>query len=395
MSGSGFGKLFHITTFGESHGVALGCVIDGCPAGLPLTEEDIQKYLDRRKPGQNAAQTSRKEADQVEILSGVFEGVTTGTPIAMITRNTSQRSGDYDALKDVFRPGHADFSFQAKYGIRDHRGGGRSSGRETIGRVMGGAVASKLLAEFGISVEAYTLSIGDVQIDREHMDMGQRLLTPTGMPDTEADKKAMALIEKCRKELDSVGGVVECRINGVPAGLGDPVFEKLDAMLSHAMMSIGAVKAVEIGDGVAVGRRFGSENIDAFRQADDSSYVNRHDSDGAASYVNHKDGEDSSCYVNRITTATNHAGGILGGISTGGEILLRAHFKPTPSIARPQDTVDKDGNNTVIEIHGRHDPVIVPRAVVVVECMAAVTIADALLAQAGCRVDSLHKIYGK
>ena len=369
MSGSGFGRLFHITTFGESHGAALGCVIDGCPAGLSLNAEDIQVYLNRRKPGQNAAQTPRKEADQAEILSGVFEGITTGTPIAVITRNTSQRSGDYDALKDVFRPGHADFSFQMKYGIRDHRGGGRSSGRETVGRVMGGAVAAKLLSEFGIRVEAYTLSIGDVQIDREHMDMGQRLLTPTGMPDPEADRRAMELIEQCRKDKDSVGGVVECRINGVPAGLGDPVFEKLDAMLSHAMMSIGAVKAVEIGDGIAVGRRFGSENNDAFR--------------GDASYVN------------RITTATNHAGGILGGISTGGEILIRAHFKPTPSIARPQDTVDINGRNTVIEIHGRHDPVIVPRAVVVVESMAAIVIADALLAQAACRVDSLHNVYFK
>ena len=262
MSGSIFGKILTITTFGESHGKAVGCVLDGCPAGLPLAEEDIQPYLDRRKPGGTAAGTTRKEGDLVEILSGVFEGRTTGTPIAMIIRNTSQRSGDYEALREIYRPGHGDFTYQQKYGIRDHRGGGRSSGRETAGRVMGGAVAAKLLKEFGVSIEAYTLSIGDIAIDREKMDLPCRLQTPTGMPDLEADKRAMALIEECRKNQDSIGGVAECVVKGIPAGLGDPVFDKLDAILSHAIMSIGAVKAVEIGDGCRVSERYGSENND-------------------------------------------------------------------------------------------------------------------------------------
>ncbi len=366
MSGSSFGTRFCLTTFGESHGEALGCVVDGCPAGLELSVPDIQPYLERRRPGKNAASTTRQEADIPELLSGVFEGKTTGAPIAMLIRNTSQRSADYDALREVYRPGHADFTFQEKYGIRDHRGGGRSSGRETAARVMGGAVAAKLLREFGISIEAWTAAIGDIRIDRERMELPLRLTLPTGMPDQAADEQAMALIRKCREMGDSVGGVAECRISGVPAGLGEPVFDKLDAMLSHAIMSIGGVKAIEIGAGINAAESFGSQNNDPFRKTADG----------------------------RISTQTNHAGGILGGISDGEDILLKVYFKPTPSIAKEQDTVDIAGNERKLSIAGRHDPVIVPRALVVIECMAALTLADALLLNATARLETLRRLWG-
>ena len=262
MAGSSFGNIFRITTWGESHGNALGVVVDGCPAGLSLGVEDIQAYLDRRKPGQSKITTSRKEADEVEILSGIFEGRTTGTPLSMLVHNTSQRSGDYSEIANYYRPGHADYTFDAKYGFRDYRGGGRSSGRETIGRVAAGAVASKLLLEFGIGLRAYTKSIGPVTIDRGQFDAQAILSTPTCMPDRNASAQAQAYLEQCMKNHDSAGGVIECVIDGVPAGLGEPVFGKLDALLSQAMMSIGAVKAVEIGDGVEVTTRHGSENND-------------------------------------------------------------------------------------------------------------------------------------
>ncbi len=365
MAGSSFGTLFSLTTFGESHGPALGCILDGCPAGLPLSEEDIQPYLDRRKPGSTAAGTPRKEDDRVRILSGVFEGLSTGTPIAMVTENTAQRSGDYDRLRSIFRPGHGDYTYTEKYGLRDHRGGGRSSGRETAARVMGGAVAAKLLKKLGIVIEAYVTSIGDVCIDREKADMQLRLTLPTAMPDREADERAMALINEYRTAGDSLGSAVECVIRGVPAGLGDPVFDKLDATLSHAIMSIGAVKAVEIGDGIAVTRRKGSENNDGLGC----------DPDG------------------KIVALSNHAGGILAGISSGQDILIKAHFKPTPSIRALQRTVDENGEPLELSIAGRHDPVIAPRACVVVECMAALTIADALLKASVCRLDRLEKLW--
>lgn len=366
MAGSTFGTIFKITTWGESHGKALGVVVDGCPAGLPLCEEDIQLYLNRRKPGQSHITTPRKEADQVEILSGVFEGKTTGTPISLLVPNTSQKSSDYSEIASYYRPGHADYTFDEKYGFRDYRGGGRSSGRETIGRVAAGAIALKLLAEMGITVTAYTHSIGPVSADLSKFDKEAITSTASCMPDRAADEKAVAYLKECMEGKDSSGGIVECRINGLPAGIGEPVFEKLDANLSKAMMSIGAVKAVEIGDGTAVSASRGSVNNDAFMM---------------------ENGE--------IVKKTNHAGGILGGISDGSEILLRAHFKPTPSIFSKQETVNRNGENIEVEIKGRHDPIIVPRAVVVVEAMAALTILDACMVNMCARVDYLKDFYNR
>ena len=264
MAGSTYGTLFKITTWGESHGKALGVVIDGCPAGLPLSEADIQPYLDRRKPGQSSIATPRKEDDTVEILSGVFDGKTTGTPISLMVRNTSQRSADYSEIASYYRPGHADYTFDEKYGFRDYRGGGRSSGRETIGRVAAGAVAMKILKEMGITVTAYTLSIGPVSADLSHFDKQAILETPTAMPDREASEKAEHYLKGLMQEKDSSGGVMECLIEGMPAGIGDPVFEKLSANLCKAIASIGAVKAVEIGDGILVSHSTGSQNNDAF-----------------------------------------------------------------------------------------------------------------------------------
>lgn len=364
MAGSTFGTIFRITTWGESHGKALGVVIDGCPAGLSLCEEDIQCYLDRRKPGRNSAATPRKEDDLVEILSGVFEGRTTGAPVSLIVRNTSQRSEDYSEIAACYRPGHADYTFDEKYGFRDYRGGGRSSGRETVGRVAAGAVAAKVLAQLGVRVFAYTRSIGPVEADPERFDYEAVLSTPTAMPDRRADEAALACLAQAREETDSLGGCMECIVEGLPAGIGDPVFEKLDANLAKAVMSIGAVKAVEIGDGTAVSGRRGSENNDSFRRTQ-----------------------------SRTVKATNHAGGILGGISDGSNVVIRAYVKPTPSIFRTQETVNRSGEEISVNIRGRHDPVIVPRAVVVMECMTALTVLDAMLLNMSARMDSLLDFY--
>lgn len=364
MAGSTYGTIYKITTWGESHGKALGVVVDGCPANLPLSEEDIQIYLDRRKPGQSNITTSRKEADSVEILSGVFEGRTTGTPISLLVRNTSQRSADYSEIASYYRPGHADYTFDAKYGFRDYRGGGRSSGRETIGRVAAGAIAVKLLKELGVTVTAYTRSIGPIEADLSSFDKDAILTTPTAMPDRKASALAEAYLQENIKKLDSTGGVMECIVEGMPAGIGDPVFEKLDANLSKAIMSIGAVKAVEIGDGVQVSKACGSQNNDAF-------YNN-----GVS-----------------IEKKTNHAGGILGGISDGSPILIRAHVKPTASIFQVQETVNRAGENISIQIKGRHDPIIVPRAVVVMECMTAITLLDALMVNMSARMENLIRFY--
>lgn len=358
MAGSTFGTIFRIATWGESHGKGVGVTIDGCPAGLPLCEADIQEYLDRRKPGQSKFTTARKEGDEVEILSGVFEGQTTGTPISMIVWNKDQRSRDYSAIMNVYRPGHADYTFDQKYGIRDYRGGGRSSARETIARVAAGAVACKLLKQYGITVTAYTKSIGGFEIDPQRFDLAERGQNKLYMPDAVAAEKAGAFLEKMIAEQDSVGGVIECVINGVPAGVGEPVFDKLDARLAAAVMSIGAVKGFEIGDGFAAARALGSSNNDAFR-VDESG---------------------------KVVKETNHSGGILGGMSDGSDIVLRAAFKPTPSIAKEQHTVNKDGENIEISIKGRHDPVVVPRAVVVVESMAALTVLDLLLMNRNSRI---------
>jgi len=321
-----FGRNFRITTFGESHGPAVGVVIDGCPAGLALAENDIQPLLDRRRPGTSPLNSPRKESDTIEILSGVFEGMTTGTPIALMVRNENQQSKDYEELREKFRPGHADFTYQEKYGIRDHRGGGRSSGRETLARVGAGAVAMKCLAARGIAI---TGTISEVHGKTDPAEMEKEILAA----------KAAG---------DSVGGIVQLTTTGCPTGLGDPVFGKLDALIAGAVMGIGAVKGVEIGDGFAAARKFGSENNDPMT------------ADGFSS---------------------NHAGGILGGISSGQDIVVRIAVKPTPSIAKLQQTRDIHGNACEISVGGRHDPCIVPRIVPVAEAMLALVLIDCLLEQ--------------
>lgn len=367
MAGSIFGEIFSVATWGESHGKGLGVVVDGCPAGVPLTEEDVQRYLDRRKPGETRYSTPRKEGDKVEILSGVFEGKTTGTPISMIVLNTSQKSRDYSEIASYYRPGHADYTFDKKYGFRDYRGGGRSSGRETIGRVAGGAVASKILAELGIEISSYVKSIGDIEVDPEKMKLEDIEKSPLRMPDLEASERAEEFLADQMKNHDSAGGVIECVISGVPAGIGDPVFGKLDAALAQAVMSIGAVKGIEIGSGFAAAKKSGSQNNDEF--------------------CIDKDG--------KVGKKTNFAGGILGGISDGSPIVLRAAFKPTPSIFTEQSTVNQSGEEIKVQIKGRHDPIIAPRAVVVVEAMAALTLVDKMFVGMSSRIDRIARFYDK
>ncbi|MBR0145775.1 MAG: chorismate synthase [Eubacterium sp.] len=357
MAGSVFGKELVMTTWGESHGAGIGVTVDGCPAGLSITEEYIQTYLDRRKPGGRDFATPRQEADRVRILSGIFEGKTMGTPISMMIENTSQRSGDYGNLATTYRPGHADFGYDAKYGFRDYRGGGRSSGRETAGRVAAGAVAARLLEEYGVRVQAYVSAIGPVRCDPSRFDTEEIGRNALAMPDAAAAAEAAEYLKKLMEEQDSSGSEVTCIVTGLPAGIGEPVFDKLDAVLGQAIFSIGAVKAVEIGDGTAVVQARGSVNNDGFYMKE--GVVSKH---------------------------TNHAGGILGGISDGSDILLRASFKPTPSIFREQETVNQDGENVKLSIRGRHDPVIGPRASVVVETMTAFAIADLFLRNRSSRI---------
>lgn len=364
MSGSTFGSIFRVTTWGESHGPGIGVVIDGCPAGISLSETDIQSFLDRRKPGQSKYTTKRNESDSVEILSGVFEGKTTGTPISLLVRNQDQRSRDYGSIASLFRPGHADYPFTEKYGFRDYRGGGRSSGRETIGRVAGGAVAVLLLRELGIRVRAYTKAIGPICIPEKDYHMSEITENALYMPDNAAAERAGEYISSLMASHDSCGGIIECTADGIPAGLGEPVFDKLDALLAHAVMSIGAVKSVEIGDGAAVAASTGSRNNDPFF------------SESGA-----------------VRKQTNHAGGSLGGLSDGSPLVLRAAIKPTPSIARTQQTINTSHEDCEITVHGRHDPVIVPRAVVVVEAMAALTLADLLLRNMSSRLEHVKKVY--
>jgi len=366
MAGSTYGDIFRITTWGESHGKGLGVVVDGCPAGITLNEEMIQKYMNRRKPGGIKYSTPRKEADKIVIMSGVFEGKTTGTPISMMVLNENQRSGDYSEIASYYRPGHADYTFDEKYGFRDYRGGGRSSGRETIGRVAAGAVAAALLKELGIEVMAYSKQIGPVVMKKDKFTREDIMNSELYMPDEEATKEAVSYLDEMLKENDSAGGMVECIVKGMPVGVGDPVFDKLDASLAKAVMSVGAVKGVEIGAGFSVVSMKGSENNDAFEM---------------------KDGKVSKC--------TNNSGGILGGMSDGADIVFHAAFKPTPSIAAVQKTVNKSGEDIEISIKGRHDPIIVPRAVVVVEAMAAVTIADLLLKNMTANIENIKKVYGK
>lgn len=368
MSGSVYGNSFMISTWGESHGEGIGVVIDGCPAGLSISEADIQEFLDRRKPGQSDYSTPRKENDRLKILSGIFEGRTTGTPISMVVYNENHRPYDYSDIAKFYRPGHADYTYDKKYGFRDYRGGGRSSGRETTARVAAGAVAAAILRELDIWVFAYTKSIGPISIDEKNCQLEYRNLSPLYMPDQKASAKAEAYIRKKKEENNSVGGIIECIVRGMPAGIGQPVFDKLDAALAKAVMSIGAIKGVEIGDGFAVAGRTGYENNDSFYYDE----MNK-----------------------KITKLSNHAGGILGGISDGTEIILRAAVKPTASIARSQRTVNKSNENIEVEVQGRHDPIIVPRAVVVVESMVAITLVDYLFQGMTSRMDRIKEFYGK
>lgn len=360
MSGSTIGKLFCVTTWGESHGAAIGAVVDGCPAGLSLQEADIQTYLDRRKPGQSKYTTKRSEADRIEILSGVFDGRTTGTPISLLVRNENQRSRDYGNLAETYRPGHADYTYDQKYGIRDYRGGGRSSGRETIGRVAAGAIAALLLKEMGITLTAFAKAVGPVTVPSDEYRYEEIHQNPLYMPNNEAAARAAEYLDNMLENQDSCGGIIECVAYGLKAGLGEPVFDKLDANLAKAVMSVGAVKAVEIGDGILAAASLGSQNNDPFIL---------------------KDGQP--------TKGTNHSGGTLGGISDGSPLRLRAAIKPTPSISQPQHTVTQDGRETSLSIHGRHDPTIVPRAVVVIEAMTALTLADLMLENMCSRLDTI------
>lgn len=363
-AGSTYGNIFKIMTWGESHGQGLGVVVDGCPAGIPLCEEDIQKFLDRRKPGQSKFTTPRKEDDKVSILSGVFEGKTTGMPISMMVHNKTQRSSDYSEIAQYYRPGHADYTFDEKYGFRDYRGGGRSSGRETIGRVAAGAIAIKVLETLKISVCAYATRIGGISIDYDKFDIRERDENAFNMPDAEAACKVEEYATKKLAQKDSIGGIIECVVTGMMPGVGDPVFDKLDANLAKAIMSIGAVKGFEIGDGFAAADSTGSTNNDSFTVMD-----------------------------GKVVKKTNHSGGVLGGMSDGSDIIFRAAVKPTPSIASMQQTVNKSGEDISISIKGRHDPMIVPRAVVVVEAMTALTIVDMILGNMTSRIDRIVDFY--
>jgi chorismate synthase len=345
-----FGKLFTISTWGESHGPAVGVVIDGCPARLPLTVAEVQAELDRRRPGQSDITTPRKEADAVEFLSGLFEGLTTGHPLAMLVRNTDARPEAYAEMKDKFRPSHADFTYQAKYGYRDHRGGGRSSARETIGRVAAGAVAKKILALAGkVEIRAYVTQVHEVAAPAitHFPSLAEVEATAVRCPHPATAAKMIEVIRQARSEGDSVGGVIECRVRGVPAGLGEPVFDRLEADLGKAMLSLPATKGFEIGSGFAGTLLKGSQHNDPF--------VSR----GGV-----------------VHTATNNSGGVQGGISDGEEIRFRVAFKPTATIMQPQQTVDIHGAPAELQARGRHDPCVVPRAVVIVEAMAALVLVD-------------------
>ena len=359
--GNVFGKLFTISTWGESHGPGVGVTIDGCPPGLPITAEEIQAELDRRRPGQSDIVTPRKEEDKVEIWSGIFEGKTTGTPITLLVRNADQRPGAYDEMRDKFRPSHADFTYQQKFGVRDHRGGGRSSARETVGRVAAGAIAKKILATgaggaAGVEIRAFLTQVHDIAVPAGELGgfptLAEVEATAVRCPHLPTAEKMIERIKAVRSEGDSVGGVIECRVRGVPAGLGAPVFDRLEADLAKAMLSLPATKGFEIGSGFAGARLRGSEHNDVFENRD-----------GA------------------VRTATNRSGGVQGGISNGEEIVFRVAFKPTATILQAQATVDKTGAPTALMGRGRHDPCVVPRAVPIVEAMAALVLLDHWLRQ--------------
>ena len=344
MAGNSFGRLFRLTTFGESHGPAIGGVIDGCPAGLLLDLEAVQRELDRRKPGQSAIVTQRKEADTVQFYSGIFEGKTTGTPIGFVIHNSNQKSGDYAHIRDSYRPSHADFTYDEKYGFRDYRGGGRSSARETASRVVAGAIARQLLAP--VTIQAYVSQVGNMKLDKtyDQLDLSLTESNPVRCPDPETAERMEAYIREVRKEGDTIGGIVSCVIRQVPRGLGEPVFDKLHAELGKAMLSINAVKGFEYGSGFSGVAMKGSEHNDAFNP------------DGS--------------------TRTNNSGGIQGGISNGMDIYFNVAFKPVATLIQSYETIDKEGNTVTAQGKGRHDPCVVPRAVPIVEAMAALVLAD-------------------
>lgn len=345
-----FGQVFRLTTFGESHGAGIGGVIDGMPAGVEVDMDFLQAELDRRKPGQSALTTARKEGDKVELLSGVFEGVTTGCPIGFLVRNENQHSADYENMRNLFRPSHADFTYQTKYGIRDHRGGGRTSARETIARVVGGAFAKMVLRSKGIRITAYTSQVGEIALDKAYgeLDFSEIEKNPVRCPDPQKAEVMAQLISEVKADGDTIGGIVTCVIEGCPVGLGEPVFHKLHAQLGAAMLGINAVKGFEYGEGFAGVTARGSEQNDVFVPAPNGG----------------------------ITTLTNHSGGIQGGLSNGQDICFRVAFKPVATLLREQQTVDRQGNTVTLKARGRHDPCVLPRAVPIVEAMAAMVILD-------------------
>lgn len=354
MSNS-YGKLFRITTFGESHGAAVGVIVDGCPAGLEISVDEIQHALDRRRPGQSDITTPRKEEDRVTILSGIFEGKTTGTPIALVVNNKDQHSHDYSHIEHAFRPSHADYTYTAKYGARDYRGGGRSSARETVARVAAGALATKLLQHYGISVQSYVSQVGSIKLRKpyQELDLSQIDSNKVRCPDGATASRMIGLIEEARDTLDTIGGVVSCVIQGVPVGLGEPVFDKLHAELGKAMLSINAVKGFEYGSGFEGVKMRGSEHNDEFYTDEEGN----------------------------VRTRTNNSGGIQGGISNGQDIYFNVAFKPVATILQPQTTINDAGEEITLKGKGRHDPCVLPRAVPIVDAMAALVIADFLLRQ--------------
>jgi len=353
-----FGNIFRLTSFGESHGEAIGGIIDGCPAGISINNKFIQNELNRRRPGQSSITTSRNETDKVELLSGIYEGKTTGTPIGFIVKNQNQQSSDYDSLKNVYRPSHADFTYQSKYGLRDHRGGGRSSARETIARVVGGAIAKIVLQKLKIKITAYTSQVGTIRLERPYTDLDFKTIdaTPIRCPDRFVAEKMIRYIEQVKAEGDTIGGIITCVCKGVPVGLGEPVFGKLHAALGNAMLSINAVKGFEYGLGFDSVQYKGSEINDSF-------------------YHRSSDGT--------IGTITNYSGGIQGGISTGEPIYFRVAFKPVATLMKKQQTVDESGKTITLHAQGRHDPCVLPRAVPIVEAMAAMVILDYYLLDKG------------
>ena len=350
--GNTFGKIFTLTTFGESHGEAIGGIIDGMPAGIEIDQDFIQAELDRRRPGQSRITTSREEGDKVELLSGVFEGRSTGCPIGFIVRNANQHSQDYENMRCLFRPSHADYTYFSKYGIRDHRGGGRSSARITISRVVAGALAKLVLKKLGISIQAYTSQVGDIALDKDYRryDLSKTEENIVRCPDADTAWRMEELIASVQAKGDTIGGTVTCVIKGCPAGLGEPEFDKLHAQLGNAMLSINAAKGFEYGEGFDCVKTLGSEQNDVFTASEGN-----------------------------ITTRTNHSGGIQGGISNGQDIYFRVAFKPVATILQEQDTVDMEGNPTTLKARGRHDPCVLPRAVPIVEAMAAIVILDNFL----------------